>query len=60
MAKLRMYYELTGDIQERDLEQVKKGNIIKIKTETKKQLDEDYGSELLNMISKFDLEVIED
>ena len=60
MAKLRMYYELIGDIQERDLEQVKKGNMVETKLAIKKELDEEYGCILLNIKSKCDVEIIED
>ena len=48
MAKLKMMYEIIGDIPDEYLEIVKQNNTSETRKEMKRELDSDYGSDLVN------------
>lgn len=60
MAKLRMKYEITGDIPDEYLEMVKQNNTNETRVAMKKELDSDYGNDLVNMKSRLQIEIIDD
>lgn len=60
MAKLRMKYEITGDIPDEYLEMVKQNNRNETRVAIKKELDSDYGNDLVNMKSRLQIEIIDD
>jgi len=60
MAKLRMKYEITGDIPDEYLEIVKQNNTNETRVAMKKELDSDYGNDLVNLKSRLQLEIIDE
>nr|DAX89332.1 MAG TPA: hypothetical protein [Caudoviricetes sp.] len=60
MAKLKMKYELIGDIPDEFLKMVKINNTSKTIAEIKKELDSDYGSDLVNFESDLQIEIIDE
>ena len=60
MAKLRMKYEITGDIPDEYLEMVKQNNTNETRVAMKKELDSDYGNDLVNLKSRLQIEIIDD
>ena len=60
MAKLRMKYEITGDIPNEYLEIVKQNNTNETRVAMKKELDSDYGNDLVNLKSRLQLEIIDE
>lgn len=60
MAKLKMKYELIGDIPDEFLKVVKINNTSKTIAEIKKELDSDYGSDLVNFGSDLQIEIIDE
>ena len=60
MAKLRMKYEITGDILDEYLEMVKQNNTNETRVAMKKELDSDYGNDLVNLKSRLQIEIIDD
>ena len=60
MAKLRMKYEITGDIPDEYLEMVKQNNTNETRVAMKKELDSDYGNDLVNLKSRLQIEFIEE
>ncbi|EHL11107.1 hypothetical protein HMPREF9629_00644 [Peptoanaerobacter stomatis] len=60
MAKLKMKYELIGDIPDEFLKMVKINNTSKTIAEIKRELDSDYGSDLVNFESDLQIEIIDE
>lgn len=60
MAKLRMKYEITGDIPDEYLKMVKQNNTNETRVAMKKELDSDYGNDLVNLKSRLQIEIIDD
>ena len=60
MAKLRMKYEITGDIPDEYLKMVKQNNTNETRVAMKKELDSDYGNDLVNLKSRLQIESIDD
>ena len=59
MAKLRMIYEIIGDIPNEYLEIIRQNNTSETKEGMKRELDSDYGSDLVNLESKLQIEIID-
>lgn len=55
-----MKYEITGDIPDEYLEMVKQNNTNETRVAMKKELDSDYGNDLVNMKSRLQIEIIDD
>ena len=55
-----MKYELIGDIPDEFLKMVKINNTSKTIAEIKKELDSDYGSDLVNFESDLQIEIIDE
>ncbi|EHL19435.1 hypothetical protein HMPREF9628_00156 [Peptoanaerobacter stomatis] len=60
MAKLKMKYELIGDIPDEFLKMVKINNTSSTISQIKKELDSDYGSDLVNFESDLQIEIIDE
>ena len=60
MAKLKMKYELIGNIPDEFLETVKQNNTSETIAEIKRELDSDYGSDLVNFESNLQIEIIDE
>lgn len=60
MAKLKMKYELIGDIPDEFLKMVKINNTKETRVNIKKELDSDYGSDLVNFESDLQIEIIDE
>lgn len=60
MAKLKMMYEIIGDIPDEYLEIVKQNNTNETRVAMKKELDSDYGSDLVNLQSDLQIEIIDE
>ena len=60
MAKLKMMYEIIGDIPDEYLEIVKQNNTNETRERIKRALDNDYGSDLVNLESKLQTEIIDE
>ena len=60
MAKLKMKYELIGNIPDEFLETFKQNNTSETIAEIKRELDSDYGSDLVNFESDLQIEIIDE
>ena len=60
MAKLKMKYELIGDIPDEFLKMVKINNTSSTISQIKKELDSEYGSDLVNFESDLQIEIIDE
>ncbi len=60
MAKLKIIYEVIGDIPNEYLEIVKQNNTNETRERIKRALDNDYGSDLVNLESKLQTEIIDE
>ena len=60
MAKLKIIYEVIGDIPNEYLEIVKQNNTNETRDRIKRALDNDYGSDLVNLESKLQIEIIDE
>lgn len=60
MAKLKIIYEVIGDIPNEYLEIVKQNNTNETRDRIKRALDNDYGSDLVNLESKLQTEIIDE
>lgn len=60
MAKLKIIYEVIGDIPNEYLEIVKQNNTNETRERIKRALDNDYGSDLVNLESKLHTEIIDE
>ena len=60
MAKLKIIYEGIGDIPNEYLEIVKQNNTNETRDRIKRALDNDYGSDLVNLESKLQIEIIDE
>ena len=60
MTKLKIIYEVIGDIPNEYLEIVKQNNTNETRDRIKRALDNDYGSDLVNLESKLQIEIIDE